>query len=108
MLLNMTELRIGLVQLPSLGFVDSPAVGALELGIKETLLLIFLNVFTLFKLLEVFSTGRNSMVLISLTSADHGSSSVFNPSGGRETKACPMTSLTSTVIGRTGQAMFRT
>ena len=80
----------------------------MELGIKETLLLIFLNVFTLFKLLEVFSPGRNSMVLISLTSTDCGSNLVFNPSGGRETKACPTTSLMSTVIGRTGQAMFRT
>ena len=48
------------------------------------------------------------MVLISLTSTDYGSNSVFNPSGGRETKACPMTSLMPTVIGRAGQAMFRT
>ena len=45
---------------------------------------------------------------LSLTSTNYGSNSVFNPSGGRETKASPMTSLMPTVIGRAGQTMFRT
>lgn len=70
--------------------------------------MVFPNLLTPFKLLEVFPIERNSVALTSLTPTDYGSNSAFNPSVGREIKACLMTSLRPIVIGRAGKTMFRT
>ena len=70
--------------------------------------MVFPNLLTPFKLLEVFPIERNSVVLTSLTPTDYGSNSAFNTSVGREIKACLTTSLRPVVIGRAGKNMFRT
>lgn len=91
------------VQFPTLGFVESPAVGPMESGIKGNSSLAFPNPLTPFKLLEVSPIGKNRVVPTSLTSTDSCSNSAFNLSVDGKIKTAITTSLRLTVQGELGR-----
>lgn len=103
LLQSITELIVQSVRFPTCVFVESPAVGPMESGIKGHSSLAFPNLVTPFKLWGVFPIGRNRVVPTSSTSTDCCSNSAFNPSVDGKIKKSIMTSLRPTVWGELGR-----